>query len=201
MLLDSETTGVNISQDRVVEIAAVHCPIDPRFFGGSFSTVVRVDPKILAERGTAAAAVHGIPENEIAAGPDFPEAWRRFLFWVECLINNAVADTGDSEEDEPQATRLLPDAPTLLLAGHNSFKFDFSLLLCECLRHGISCDGFQHWLFADTLHVVQAAARGGVPGSSGSCSFPDPRRLCVLCQPHARFRLCVQLRHDGPQKA
>ena len=82
VLLDTETTGVDISRDRVVEIAAVHCPMDSRFFGGSFSTLVRIDPKILAERGTAAAAVHGIQDDQIAAGPEFPEAWRRFLFWI-----------------------------------------------------------------------------------------------------------------------
>ena len=66
-------------------------------FGGAFSTVVRVDPKLLAERGAAAAAVHGIGDHEIAMGPDFPTAWRRFLLWTESLLNDAVTDMSDSE--------------------------------------------------------------------------------------------------------
>jgi len=193
VLLDTETTGVDISRDRIVEIAAVHCPVDARFFGGSFSTVVCTDPTILVERGAAAAAVHGIPENEIAAGPKFPEAWRRFLFWVESLLNNAVADADDSEDDDVQSTRLRPDAPTLLLAGHNAFKFDFPLLLCECLRHGISCDGFQQWLFADTLQVVQASARGCLKLQCLVKLLGDPADL----RAHRALDDCVALRHVG----
>ena len=79
VLLDLETTGVDVARDRIVEIAAVHAPGDYRFVGGSFSTVVRVDPAILSERGGEAAVVHGISDEEIALGPDFVEAWRRFL--------------------------------------------------------------------------------------------------------------------------
>ena len=90
IFLDLESTGVDIFEDRVVEIAAVHAPQDPRLFGGSFSTTVKVDADLLKERGAAAAAVHGITNEEIAAGPSFPEAWSRFLSWTETLLNNAV---------------------------------------------------------------------------------------------------------------
>ena len=44
--------------------------------------VVRVDPALLAERGAAAAAVHGIGDHEISMGPDFPTTWRRSLLWT-----------------------------------------------------------------------------------------------------------------------
>ena len=74
VFLDLESTGVDIFEDRVVEIAAAHVPQDPRLFGGSFSSTVSVDTNILKERGAAAAAVHGITDEEIAAGPSFPTA-------------------------------------------------------------------------------------------------------------------------------
>ena len=79
----------------MVEIAAVHAPQDTRLFGGSFSTTVKVDADLLKERGAAAAAVHGITDEEIAAGPSFPVAWSRFLAWIECLLNDAVKETDD----------------------------------------------------------------------------------------------------------
>jgi len=159
-MLDLETTGVDISLDRVVELAAVHCPADSRFFGGGFSTVVRVEPELLLERGAAAQAVHGISNEEISAGPDFHVAWSRFLSWLEELLNSAVVDTADSDEEDWE-TRLLPDPPVLLLAGHNAFRFDFPLLLCECMRRCISCDCFRQWVFVDTMHVAQAVAEHG----------------------------------------
>jgi hypothetical protein len=40
-------------------------------------------------------------------------------------------------------------------------RFDFPLLLCELLRHGLSCTPFERWLFVDTLVALQAARRHG----------------------------------------
>ena len=40
-------------------------------------------------------------------------------------------------------------------------RFDFPLLLCEVLRHGLSCSSFEQWLFVDTLAVLQSTARHG----------------------------------------
>ena len=129
-VLDIESTRVNIFEDRVVEIATVHPPQDPRLFGGSFSTTVSVDKNILKERGAAAASVHSIADEEITAGPSFPTAWSRFLSWTEFLLNNVVKETDDSE-DEPEELQIVED-PVLLLAGHNAIRFDFPFLLCEC---------------------------------------------------------------------
>ena len=52
VFLDLESTGVNIFEDRVVEIAAVHAPRDPRLFGGNFSTTVSVDTTNLEGEGS-----------------------------------------------------------------------------------------------------------------------------------------------------
>ena len=75
VLLDLETTGVSTSLDRIVEFAATHCPRDSRFFGGSFSTIVHVASDVLESRGDAAAAVHGITNEEISRGLPFPRVW------------------------------------------------------------------------------------------------------------------------------
>ena len=40
-------------------------------------------------------------------------------------------------------------------------RFDFPLLLCEVLRHGLSCSPFEQWRFVDTLAVLQATTRYG----------------------------------------
>ena len=161
VLIDLETSGVDIARDRTLELGAVHCPSDARFCGSCFSTVVRVDASTLEERGAAAFTVHGIANEEIAAGPDFPVAWRRFLAWVDDLLNMATAETDDSDDDEQRVPQLQPDPPVLLLAGHNALRFDFPLLLSECLRHCLPCDCFEQWLFVDTLHVAQALAPHG----------------------------------------
>ena len=61
----------------------------------------------------------------------------------------------DDSEDEPEELQIVED-PVLLLAGHNAIRFDFPFLLCECQRNKISVGCFEHWLFADTLHICQA---------------------------------------------
>ena len=85
VFVDLETTGTAVALDRIVELAATHVPADSRIAGGSFSTVVRVDPAILRSRGAGAAEVHGISEEEVAAGPGFVEAWSRFLQWTDAV--------------------------------------------------------------------------------------------------------------------
>jgi DNA polymerase III epsilon subunit-like protein len=161
VFLDLETTGVDVARDRIVELAATHSPADSRLAGSSYSTVVRVDPQLLQARGGAAAAIHGITDEEIARGPDFLEAWGRFLQWVRRLLDTAVIEMDtDTDDDEPRAPQVA-ETPVLLLAAHNGVRFDFPLLLCEVLRHGLPCWPFAQWLFVDTLTALQATARHG----------------------------------------
>ena len=40
-------------------------------------------------------------------------------------------------------------------------RFDFPLLLCEVLRHGLPCWPFERWLFVDTIAVLQAMTQHG----------------------------------------
>ena len=92
VFLDLETTGIDVARDRIVELAATHAPADHQLPGGSYSSIVWVDPKILKERGGEAATVHGISDQEIALAPGFVEAWGRFLQWTEDLLNGSVRD-------------------------------------------------------------------------------------------------------------
>ncbi len=120
------TTGVDVTRDRIVELAAAHAPADDRLAGSAYSSVVAVDPQILGERGSAASLVHGITDEEIACGPSFAEAWGRFLQWARALLDNAVRDDAvDTDDDEPCAPQP-EEAPVLLLAGHNGVRASVS---------------------------------------------------------------------------
>ena len=74
-------------------------------------------------------------------------------------MNNAIHESGDDEsEDELPLYPRPPDSPpSLLLVGHNGFRFDFAVLLFECHRHRLPTAPFRHWFFVDTLHVLESA--------------------------------------------
>ena len=148
VFLDFETTGLDVTKDEIVEIGA----LDARA-GAVFSTVVCPGDV------PAGPAVHGIDPAEIAEGPPFPEVWRRFVAFVDGAISMATVsdDSDSSQEDLPGLHTVLPeDPPVLVLAAHNGLRFDFAMLLCECLRHNVSLAPLQRWLFVDTLAVLQA---------------------------------------------
>ena len=50
-VVDLETTGTDITKDRVVELAAVHAHSDSRMDCESFATTIQVDANIVLERG------------------------------------------------------------------------------------------------------------------------------------------------------
>ena len=80
--------------------------------------------------------MHGISDEEIAMGPDFVEAWRRFLHWTEDLLNTSVVESEtDTDDEEAHLPRPLPDPPVLLLAAHNGAEILVVRLACsnECI--------------------------------------------------------------------
>ena len=106
-----------------MELTAIHASKTIAIWTVAFSSQVHVDQAILSERGAAAAKMKGIADAKIAKAPDFTTMWSRFLFWVEDLLEMAVADETDSDIEEPQQTQLLSEPPLLLLGGHNSIRF------------------------------------------------------------------------------
>ena len=157
IFLDLETTGVSILEDRVVELAAIQLHSTGDMLGCIFSTTVAVESNILDARGAEAANVHGISHEEISAGPAFPEAWNRFLQFVESLSDNHMQETCmDSDDECAELPTISQEPPIILLAAHNGIKFDFALLFIECYRHRLDMSVFEKWIFVDTMHVMSA---------------------------------------------
>ena len=139
---------------RIVEIAATQGHASAHLPGGSYAEVVCVPQEIRETPGALAAArVHGIPDDEIANGTPFPEAWGRFLAFAEAALNDAIHESsGESDDEGPSPPRPLDD-----LCAHNGavmlppypchpfhactviltdpipgVRFDFAVLLFEC---------------------------------------------------------------------
>ena len=56
------------------------------------------------------------------------------------------------------------DTPRVILVAHNGFKFDFPMLLSQCMRLRVSSDGLAKCYFVDTLtmlRAVDASVHGG----------------------------------------
>ena len=157
LFLDLETTGVDITRDRIVEFAAVQAFQNSILPGLTFDTTVAVEPSILEARGQEAAKVHGITPQEIFAGPAFPEVWRRFICFVESLSNTCIQDVSldsDDEQELPVLPTISEEPPLIVIAAHNGIKFDFAVLLFECHRHNVDMSFFEQWLFVDTMSIM-----------------------------------------------
>ena len=187
VLLDLETTGVDVANDQIVELAAYHAPSERAARGAAFSTVVKATARDTAFH------VHGIEADEIAKSPPFAVVWPRFVNYVEELQRLSVPEQSDSECEDTQMVLPFPfDVPTVILAGHNAVKFDFAMILFECLRHGCNWEpSFEDWLFVDTLSVVQSVA-----ARLGGCAKLQclVRGHCAELQAHRALDDCIALR-------
>jgi DNA polymerase III epsilon subunit-like protein len=123
-MLDLETTGVDVSRSRIVEIAAAQAVGRLGLPGACFAQVVKVPDEILqTPASVAASAVHGIDSPEIAESHTFPTVWARFLEFVERCLNDYVQDAGESDSDEEPAPPRMPEKPpVLLVAAHNGYR-------------------------------------------------------------------------------
>ena len=166
LILDLETTGVSVVEDRIVELAAVQVLPSSDSLGCSFSATVCVETQLLETRGQEAALVHGISQAEIAASPTFPDVWKAFLQFVESLSNYHLQESSsDSDDDDHRALPVTSEEyPLILICAHNGIKFDFAMLLFECYRHHVDMSVFEQWIFVDTMHIVSATKE-----TMGSC--------------------------------
>ena len=146
VFIDLETTGLSLTSDRIVEIGALALK-----GGAAFATVV----KPVGEQSSAT-CVHRIESTELEKGPSFPEAFDRLLHFLDNLSETAMASDDESSEDEPLPLKVRPEPPAICLAAHNGFKFDYPMLLCECLRNNISWASMVRWRYVDTLVLMSA---------------------------------------------
>ena len=93
IVLDTETTGLNVSEGhRVIEIGAVEI-IDRRPTGNHYHQYFKPDRSIEA----GALEVHGISEDFLADKPRFEEVAAQFMAFIrgaELVIHNAPFDVG-----------------------------------------------------------------------------------------------------------
>lgn len=115
VFLDFETTGLDIANDRIVELAFVRLLPD----GRRESLVKPVNPGIMMSKG--ATRVTGIHTND-ACGL-FGDNGKKPAQPLRKLGQELVAFLGDSD-----------------LAGFNQMAYDVPLWLAECKRHGITFD-------------------------------------------------------------
>ena len=111
LLLDLETTGTDVSRCRIVELAAAQAVDHQGLSGACFAQVVQVPGEVLrGKEAQAAAAIHGIADDEISSSHASPIVWERFLDFVERILNDYVQDDSDSEHGQSGAPRM-PDEP------------------------------------------------------------------------------------------
>lgn len=114
IVLDIESTGLNVGRDQIVELSMIKCLPD----GSTIEKTLRIKPTPSSEEyklngmSAEAFAVHGISEESLKDCPTFAEASDEILDFI-----------GDSD-----------------LAGFNSNKFDVPLLVEEFLRIGKKLD-------------------------------------------------------------
>ena len=152
--LDLETSGLDVLQDEVLEIAIT---ADPS--GAQFATTV------LPLRLPEGLGVHGIGQDELLSGVPFACAFQRMIEFLQYVVNDASfdADTSGEEFLEDVATRLAPrclevrsSRHSVLLVSHNGFKFDFPMLISECSRHHCDWLRLADFYFCDTLPLARA---------------------------------------------
>ena len=76
VVLDSETTGLDPRNDRLITIGAVAVCAGEIVLDDSFDALLRVD------ENTSAVTVHGVTRDESQSGIEEPEALERFLDYV-----------------------------------------------------------------------------------------------------------------------
>jgi DNA polymerase III epsilon subunit-like protein len=181
LYLDLETSGLDVLHDEVLEIA-----ITADVSNAQFATTV------LPQRLPEGLGVHGIDQYELLSGVPFDRVFNRLVEFLQDVTRDQLFDTYVSQEqhmDNPNDGFVGSEPlsqwsshkfayPAVLLAAHNGLKFDFPMLVSECIRHG--CDVFQlaEFYFCDTLPLSRAFA---LHIGDGCARLQCLARCCCCC--------------------
>ncbi len=128
---DTETTGLLRSNPHIVEFSAY----DPtrKIEDAVFNVLINPGCPI----PSAASAVHGIKDKDVASEPNFSTVWPRLKAWVE--KNKGVNDK-------------------IVFIAHNNYGFDKKVLDLECSR--IDEKAPKEWRHFDTLWFSRTMHKG-----------------------------------------
>ena len=117
-------------------------------------------------------SVHGIGPDELQTSVRFSVAFDFLVGFLRGVAEQALVDAISNDEDGESECSLPPlrfSPRTVSLAAHNGLKFDFPILVSECLRRDCNL-----WIL-----VVRACAAAGL-------SIADGCALAVVAVPLAR---------------
>ncbi len=81
VVLDTETTGLDVARDAIIELAGLRVRAGEVIEDGHFASLVNPGRPISA----ASAKIHGLSDAEVAAAPRFPEVMHAFAEWAGAL--------------------------------------------------------------------------------------------------------------------
>ena len=92
----------------------------------------------------------------------------------------------DDESETRDISSNLFIGTDVLWVAHNGLRFDFPILVTECLRHNCNLDILAKWFFVDSLEVVRYC---GKHLNDGCARLQCLARYCGCCVFHAHRAL------------
>lgn len=185
LVLDCETTGLDVANDRIVSLGAVRAHGRRIYPRSSLDRLVRPDIPIPAE----STGIHGITGPMVAGAPAFPEVFRevepalRGSAVVGHCIGFDLAILAAECERHGLAWRLPPALDTALVFAALERTDGDPGLEALAQRMGISVEG-RHTALGDAL-VTAELWLGALPllADRGVRTYGEARRLCAAARP------------------
>lgn len=168
-VIDTETTGLDLSVHEVIEIGAVL--LDKKTFKPKREFKTFVKPKAWANRLPEAMAVNGITWEQVKKAPVWPVAYQKLLDWA---------------------------AGPVIVVTFNGW-FDMAVFRQECQRSGLDFKFDYHWFDIWSLCLTYMQEAGKLTNKLKFHGFglEDVAREFRIASPKARHRALVDARLTG----